>query len=155
MGLLLALAKSLFMVISVTLTAKVLSPTLEVMRPSMAPCSASNSCSLCRRPWWSLLQASTDTTDSRARTTTGPSTKRANVSTRYRTGSPSGAVGKCKKEICIVWNWGKNIYSKEKSYRTVQFPCRHKAPDGSRDIRYSLVVLLLHLSWEQHWIAWW
>lgn len=115
MGLLLALAKSLFMVISVTLTAKVLSPTLEVMRPSMAPCSASNSCSLCRRPWWSLLQASTDTTDSRARTTTGPSTKRANVSTRYRTGSPSGAVGKCKKEICIVWNWGKTFIVRKRA----------------------------------------
>ncbi|TNN21651.1 hypothetical protein EYF80_068237 [Liparis tanakae] len=52
------------------------------MRPSTAPCSWSNSCSLCRRPWWSLLQASTDTTDSRASTTTGPRTKRARVSTR-------------------------------------------------------------------------
>lgn len=76
------------------LTAKVLSPTLEVMRPSMAPCSVSNSCSLWRRPWWSLLQARTDTTDSRARTTTGPSIKSAKVSTRYRTGSPCGAVRK-------------------------------------------------------------
>lgn len=71
-------------------TAKVLSPTLEEMRPSMAPCSVSNSCSLCRRPWWSLLQARTDTTDSRTRTTTGPSIKRTKVSTRYGTGSPSG-----------------------------------------------------------------
>lgn len=68
-----------------------LSPTLEVMRPSIAPCSVSNSCSRCRRPWWNRLQARTETRESRARTTTGPSMKRTKVSTRYRTGSPSGA----------------------------------------------------------------
>lgn len=90
-------------------TAKVLSPTLEEMRPSMAPCSVSNSCSLCRRPWWSLLQARTDTTDSRTRTTTGPSIKRTKVSTRYGTGSPSGTerrkkMSKITQRHLILYN---------------------------------------------------
>lgn len=96
-GKILLIMKSVFIAVRRTLlilTAKVLSPTLEVMRPSMAPCSVSNSCSLCRRPWWRLLEARTDTTDSRARTSTGPSIKSAKVSTRYRTGSPCGAVRK-------------------------------------------------------------
>lgn len=133
------------------LTAKVLSPTLEVMRPSMAPCSVSNSCSLCRRPWWSRLQARTDTTDSRARTTTGPSIKSAKVSTRYRTGSPCGAVTKTghishRTQPSHV----KIPFHANKKHVTLLYP-----PDGSRDINELMVVLLLHMFWEQQKIAWW
>lgn len=124
-----------------TLTAKVLSPTLEVMRPSIAPCSVSNSCSLCRRPWWNRLQARTDTRESRARTTTGPSMKRTKVSTWYQTGSPSGADERRYKII---------TFHKPDLENVTWYP-----PLGSSTISELAVVLLLHISWEQQKMAYW
>ena len=139
----------------IILTAKVLSPTLEEMRPSMAPCSVSNSCSLCSRPWWSLLQARTDTTDSRARTTTGPSTKRAKVSTRYRTGSPAGSSsgGKGRKEVDRVDHYCIRQLISLLILNTLG--TTFHLPDGSKDIRELLVVLSLHMYSEQQNMAWW